>query len=214
MKIKTTTYFSSIEPKITVAWKCSNCGWLCSCDGSIYISSSSANRRKAEQALESSWRNRALEVLTDPMTKLGSLTLPNCTCSNCNTEEEWAKATLGKNSGSEDGCLLYLLGLIMFPALFMAIGFLLAWFANPELYEFILYAAAGGLVFSIPLLISSAADKKKRARIRAVPTESQPTIGTNNRELLDYAAGKGVNILSVEQAVMEAAKKANITYVN
>jgi len=202
-----TVYTSMITVPVYAAWKCEKCGQANFSDGKIryQVETSSGSmlqskhdeaKAAAQQNAQSGWADHALSIMLDPNQNAqkmrNDLFLNSTKCTQCGAKPKWNKDMLLEKLLVSFAPLI-LLGVIL--------SGIIA-FANKESISawlfFILFAG---------LIIYSIADEALyKRRMKNLPKEYTPVIGSLNQELIERAAKRHRQIPSPEQA-FEIIKK-------
>lgn len=193
-----TTYTATITVPVYASWKCEECGevnfatGVISCKREETTSSwRSSKKKEAEQnatnQVQSDWVENAYRIITDPNNNAqamrSDLFLQNTCCTKCGKKPKWDKN------------MSYL---TWFSILFMPtiISGLWAVLDYKNITAWIVFLSLLG--FMVSCFIREPIFKKKMKRL---PKEYTPVLGSLNKDILDYASTKGKRIPNPDETI-------------
>ena len=192
-----TTYTASVDVPVFAGWKCPHCStWnlasgIINCTRSATTSSILSSRREAAESkayddAQSEWKQNAMSVISEmkyhPETLRNCLYLNNVHCKNCKKKAKWYK---GKGYS-------VVLALSFLP---LIISGFFAWvesYGEGSLIALLIFIAICGVTafsFVMKLVCKNA--------IKKMPEEYLPVIGSENKELREYAQRYGNKLPSL-----------------
>ncbi len=196
-----TTAISTVTVPVIAGWKCSKCGAPNASKGTIKVYSSSTvhstSRRAVNEAkarahdqLEATWKSDALNLIMSGVKSAhpyydGNIKIDDCSCIDCKKREIWSYNGLERLTGI----------LITLPLLVIILSIVDLTDSNTPAWKGVL-----ALLISIGLIISAfQIEKIYFSKFQALDKDSIPQLITVNKDILDYAASKGIIILDANR---------------